>query len=82
MGYPYIHLSYHTRQELKICYGKWEECERDFNRVKSALKEVEGCLETIVLTEDVPVPVAASKVDVRQVDVQPVVGTSESVATS
>ena len=82
MGYPYIHLSYHTRQELKVSYAKWEECERDFNRVKSALKEVESSLETIVLTEEVVVPVSPSKVDVGQVDVQPVAGTTESVATS
>ncbi len=82
MGYPYIHLSYHTRQELKVCYGKWDECERDFNRVKSALKEVEGCLETIVLTEEAVVPVSPSKVDVGQVDVQPVAGTSDTVASS
>jgi hypothetical protein len=81
MGYPYIHLSYHTRQELKVSYSKWEDCEKDFNRVKSALKEVESYLEKIVLTEEVVVSV--SKVDVGQVDVQPVVTTpTETVMTS
>ncbi len=82
MGYPYIHLSYHTRQELKVSYGAWDDCEKDFNRVKTALKEVESYLEKIVLTEEVAVPV--SKVDVGQVDVQPVVVTTptETVMTS
>ncbi len=83
MGYPYIHLSYHTRQELKMFYSTWDECQRDFNRVKSALKEVESSLETIVLTEEVTSPV--SKVDVGQVDVQPVAITtsaSDTVMTS
>ena len=84
MGYPYIHLSYHTRQELKVSYGAWDDCEKDFNRVKSALKEVESYLEKIILTEEVVVSAPVSKVDVGQVDVQPVVVTpaSETVMTS
>lgn len=52
LGYPYMHLSYHTKQEMIISYGKWDECERDFNRVKSALKEVDLALDGIVLTEE------------------------------
>ena len=84
MGYPTIQLSYHTRKPFTVCYNKWEECERDFNRIKAALKEVETSLEKILLTEEVVVPVSVSKVDVGQVDVQPVVVTtpSETVATS
>jgi hypothetical protein len=81
MGYPYMHLSYHTKQEMTISYAKWDDCERDFNRVKSALKEVDSALDGIVLTEEVVTPV--SKVDVGQVDAQPVAATSsEAVATS
>lgn len=52
MGYPYMHLSYHTKQEMTITYAKWDDCERDFNRVKSALKEVDSALDGIVLTEE------------------------------
>jgi len=81
MGYPYMHLSYHTKQEMTISYAKWDDCERDFNRVKSALKEVDSALDGIVLTEEVVTPV--SKVDIGQVDAQPVVTTSsDAVATS
>jgi hypothetical protein len=81
MGYPYMHLSYHTKQEMTISYAKWDDCERDFNRVKSALKEVDSALDGIVLTEEVVTPV--SKVDIGQVDTQPVVTTSsDAVATS
>ncbi len=83
MGYPTIQLSYHTRKPFTVCYNKWEDCERDFNRIKSALKEVESSLEKIVLTEEVPVP-SVSKSEVGQVDVQPVVVTtaSETVVSS
>jgi hypothetical protein len=77
MGYPYMHLSYHTKQEMTISYAKWDDCERDFNRVKSALKEVDSALDGIVLTEEVVTPV--SKVDVGQVDTTT---SSEAVATS
>jgi hypothetical protein len=70
MGYPTIQLSYHTRKPFTVCYNKWEECERDFNRIKAALKEVETSLEKIVLTEEVVVP--------APVDLQPVAVTSVS----
>jgi hypothetical protein len=81
LGYPYIHLSYHTQQELKVSYSSWEHCEKDFNRVKSAVKEVESSLEKIILTEET-IP-SLSKVDVGQVDIQPVViASSESITTS
>ena len=82
MGYPTIQLSYHTRKPFTVCYNKWEECEKDFNRIKTAFKEVESSLEKIVLTEEVVVPV--SRVEVAPIDVQPVtVATpSETVMTS
>ncbi len=82
MGYPTIQLSYHTRKPFTVCYNKWEDCEKDFNRIKAAFKEVESSLEKIVLTEEVAAPV--SRVEVAPVDVQPVVATpvSETVATS
>ena len=75
MGYPYMHLSYHTKQEMTITYAKWDDCERDFNRVKSALKEVDSALDGIVLTEEtiilsLPSP---SKVPALSADIAPVV---------
>ncbi len=84
MGYPNIQLSYHTRKPFTVSYSKWEDCEKDFNRIKSALKEVEVSLDTIVLTEEVT-PAPPSKVDVGQVDVQPVAAStpsSETITTS
>jgi hypothetical protein len=83
MGYPTIQLSYHTRKPFTVSYSKWEDCEKDFNRIKTAFKEVESSLEKIVLTEEVAVA-PVSKVDVGQVDVQTVTVTtpSETVMTS
>lgn len=79
MGYPYLHLSYHTKQEMTISYKGWDECERDFNRVKAALKEVEAALDGIVLTEDVIVSVpSSSKVPAPTADLAPVVSPVES----
>lgn len=77
LGYPYMHLSYHTKQQMKISYGKWEECERDFNRVKSALKEVETALDGIILTEETPMVSSLSKVVVAA-DLTPVAPSSPS----
>lgn len=77
LGYPYMHLSYHTKQQMKISYGKWEECERDFNRVKSALKEVETALDGIILTEETPMVPSLSKVVVAA-DLTPVAPSSPS----
>lgn len=80
LGSPYISLYYHTKQDMKISYGKWDDCERDFNRVKSALKEVESALEDIVLTEEtvvVSLP-SPSKVPAPPADLAPVASTSDS----
>lgn len=82
MGYPYMHLSYHTKQEMKISYTGWDECERDFNRVKSALKEIETALDGIVLTEDtvvlsLPSP-SPSKVPAPAADLAPVTSSADS----
>lgn len=80
MGYPYMHLSYHTKQEMKISYNGWDECERDFNRVKSALKEIENALEDIILTEEtvaVSLP-SPSKVPAPTADLAPVVTTEST----
>lgn len=72
MGYPYMHLSYHTKQEMTISYAKWDDCERDFNRVKSALKEVDSALDGIVLTEDtVIVSSSSSKLPAPNADLTP-----------
>lgn len=73
MGYPYMHLSYHTKQEMTISYVKWDDCERDFNRVKSALKEVDSALDGIVLTEDTVIlsSSSSSKLPAQNADLTP-----------
>ena len=80
MGSPYISLYYHTKQDMKISYGKWDECERDFNRVKAALKEIDTALDGIVLTEEtviVSLP-SPSKVPAPPADLAPVATPVES----
>ena len=80
MGYPYLSLYYHTKQDMKISYGKWDECERDFNRVKSALKEIDTALDGIVLTEEsivVSLP-SPSKLPPPPADLAPVTPSVES----
>jgi hypothetical protein len=70
-GYPYMHLSYHTKQEMTISYAKWDDCERDFNRVKSALKEIETSLQSIPLLDE-PVSVSVSSRNLTLTPVAPV----------
>lgn len=51
-GRPLITLSYHaTKSILYVRYGTWESCQKDFNRIKNALNEVEDLLNKIPLTE-------------------------------
>jgi hypothetical protein len=57
-GRPYLSLYYHmTKHVQKIQYREWEACEKDFNRVKKAMNEIEVMLSPVPLTED-PVVVA------------------------
>ena len=52
IGKPFIAVSYHTTKNiLYLNYRNWEECQKDFNRVKTAMAEVEHLLDTILLTE-------------------------------
>lgn len=51
-GRPSITLSYHAKKSiLYVRYTTWDSCQKDFNRIKNALNEVEGLLNTVPLTE-------------------------------
>jgi hypothetical protein len=51
-GRPLITLSYHaTKSILYVRYGTWDSCQKDFNRIKNALNEVEDLLNKVPLTE-------------------------------
>lgn len=69
LGRPSLSLYYHNSKETtKITYSQWSLCESDFNRVKTALVEVEALLSQLPLTEVTeevkPLsPVAATKSD-------------------
>jgi hypothetical protein len=51
LGRPYLMLYYHTKMNMKIQYSSWDKCEADFNRLKTALVEVETLLQKLPLTE-------------------------------
>ncbi len=51
-GYPFLRLSFHTKQECKISYDKWETCERDLHRIMIAIKEIETALQSIPLLDE------------------------------
>jgi hypothetical protein len=54
-GRPHLSLYYHiTKNVQKINYMDWEVCEKDFNRVKKAMNEVEVMLAPVPLTEEPP----------------------------
>jgi hypothetical protein len=51
-GRPLITLSYHaTKNLLYLRYSNWDLCQKDFNRIKTALNEVENLLNKVPLTE-------------------------------
>jgi hypothetical protein len=53
LGRPYLSLYYHmTKHVQKIRYREWDVCEKDFNRVKKAMNEIEVMLAPIPLTEE------------------------------
>jgi hypothetical protein len=41
-----------TKHVQKIRYREWDVCEKDFNRVKKAMNEIEVMLAPIPLTEE------------------------------
>lgn len=53
LGRPSLSLYYHTlKHSVKFSYSNWTQCEADFNRVKTALAEVETLLNQVSLTEE------------------------------
>ncbi len=67
-GKPYLSLYYHNIKNVQtIKYRIWEECERDFNRVKKAMNDIEVMLSPISLTEDAT-PVVQEAVKVSDIE--------------
>jgi len=62
-GRPYVVLYYHTKMNMKIQYSSWDKCEADFNRLKTALVEVEALLQKVPLTDSQAVQVARAAVE-------------------
>ncbi len=58
LGRPYLMLYYHTKMNTKIQYSSWDKCEADFNRVKTALVEIDSLLHKIALTDGRPLRIA------------------------
>jgi hypothetical protein len=51
-GTHYISIYCHTSKKVtKIYYNSWETCIYDFNRLETAMKEIENLLSKIPLTE-------------------------------
>jgi hypothetical protein len=73
-GRPHLSLFYHIHKHVqKINYAEWEVCERDFNRVKKAMNEIEVMLNPVPLTEEpaptssvAPEPVKVSDVETKE----------------
>lgn len=65
-GRPSITLYYHiTKNIQKINYSEWDLCEKDFNRVKKALNEIEAMVSSIPLTEET-VPVSVPEIVTKE----------------
>lgn len=63
-GRPHLSLYYHiTKNVQKINYNNWEVCEKDFNRVKKAMNEIESMLAPVLLTEE---PVKLVDVEIKE----------------
>lgn len=65
-------LYYHTKMNMKIQYSSWEKSEADFNRLKTALVEIEALLQKVPLTDSQAVQVAraaAESASTSQVEV-------------
>lgn len=52
-GHPFLRISFHTKQEIKIMYSTWESCECDLHRLMIAITEVATALKSISLIEEV-----------------------------
>lgn len=79
-GRPYLMLYYHTKVNLKIQYSSWDKCESDFNRLKTALVEVETLLQQIPLTVEKPVvstPTPATVAPAPAVETRPQAAASQ-----
>lgn len=51
-GRPTITLSFHSDKKLVcISYKDWQVCEKEFNKIKDAVTEVENILKEVRLTE-------------------------------
>ena len=50
-GYPVLCLHYHTHALQTITFTKYEDCEKQMMRVKTAMKVIECELEAIPLVE-------------------------------
>jgi hypothetical protein len=71
-GRPYLMMYYHTKMNMKIQYSAWDKCEADFNRLKTALVEIEALLQKVPLTDSQAVQVAraaAESASTSQVEV-------------
>ena len=52
LGRPMITIAFHaTKDILHVSYSNWDECQKEFTCVKTALAEVESILEKIPLTD-------------------------------
>ena len=67
LGRPSLSLYFHNSKEnTKITYSQWDLCESDFNKVKTALAEVESLLAQISLTEEPSKPLSSESVTKEQ----------------
>jgi hypothetical protein len=84
LGRPYLMLYYHTKMNMKIQYSSWDKCEADFNRLKTALVEIESLLQKIPLTESQTIQIirtASEAAATNQVEVVEKISTLKSSLT-
>jgi hypothetical protein len=64
LGAPFLCFYYHNQKNQTIGYGfgKWNDCERDLIRVKSAMIEIEKIIGEVPLTEEIKTPLVEVKV--------------------
>lgn len=68
-GRPYLALYFHTKDMMKIQFAEWNDCEADFNRLKTALTEIEALLQKVALTEEPPKIILETDTQPRQTEV-------------
>ena len=56
MGRPFLTFYYHNQHSQTISYAwdKWEICEKDMLKVKTAMMELEKVMASVPLTEPEP----------------------------